>query len=245
MSTYGSLLTAVEGGVIPQLMVDKAEKQKEDKARGQRIGVAFRISGVSRKAVAQACGVTPQAVAKWISTGKISRDNLVVVADMTEHRLDWLNSGKGPQFLFAANVHRGPSLRGRYPLISWVQAGRWREIEGQLGVDDAKDWLPCTVSCGPHTFVLRVQGDSMDDGSRDAVHDGDLIFVDPDVAHKHRDLVVVRLPDTDEATFKQLVFEGSVIYLRALNPGYPLGYFKMPTEAVIVGVAIYTSRDLR
>ncbi|MCZ4328314.1 LexA family protein, partial [Brachybacterium paraconglomeratum] len=51
--------------------------------------------------------------------------------------------------------------------------------------------------------------------------DGDIIFVDPDRDAMHRSLVVAKLTDTQEATFKQLIIEGEQKYLKALNPSWP------------------------
>ena len=63
-------------------------------------------------------------------------------------------------------------------LISWVQAGEWTEIAGNFELGEAEDLLPCPVPCSADTFVLRVRGESMEP----KFHDGELIFVDPQVA---------------------------------------------------------------
>lgn len=69
--------------------------------------------------------------------------------------------------------------------------------------------------------------------------DGDIIFVDPDVAPSHGSHVVVRLGDEQEATFKQLVLEGSRRFLRALNPDWPgPKLIEIDGNATIVGVVI-------
>ncbi|MGC1952086.1 MAG: S24 family peptidase [Gammaproteobacteria bacterium] len=77
------------------------------------------------------------------------------------------------------------------PLISWVQAGEWTEIASDFALGDAKDLLPCPVQCSADTFVLRVRGESMEP----KFHDGELIFVDPQVAPVSGRYVVVRLED--------------------------------------------------
>ncbi|VDG84200.1 phage repressor [Shigella dysenteriae] len=63
------------------------------------------------------------------------------------------------------------------PVISWVQAGAWKEV-GYSEVDlSTAETYPCPVPCGEMTYILRVIGDSMIDEYRP----GDMIFVDPEV----------------------------------------------------------------
>lgn len=138
------------------------------------------------------------------------------------------------------NVEPGPDIAGLVPLISWVQAGHWAEIAGSLTPADAEEWLPCPVKCGPRTFVLRVRGESMfNPHGRPSFQDGDLIFVDPDRPAVHGSLVVVRLDDAPEATFKKLIVEGNERYLKALNPAWPEPIIRINGNATICGVVVF------
>lgn len=101
--------------------------------------------------------------------------------------------------------------------VGRVQAGEWTEIASDLALGDAEDLLPRPFRCSADTFVLRVRGESMEP----KFHDGELIFVDPQVAPVSGRYVVVRLEDSQEATFKQLIVEEGHQYLKALNPGWP------------------------
>lgn len=122
-----------------------------------------------------------------------------------------------------------------YPLISWVQAGRWTNTGGQFVAQDAEEWIPCTARCGPRTFALRVQGASMED----KFFAGDLIFVDPDREPTDKSFVVVRLDDSDQATFKQLIIEGDRRYLRAYNPRWPEPIIELNGDATLCGVVVF------
>jgi SOS-response transcriptional repressor LexA len=133
------------------------------------------------------------------------------------------------------NVEAGPDIKGLYPLISWVQAGEWSEIAGRFDSDDAQDWLPCPVRCGKGTFVLRVKGQSMEP----RFQDGEYIFVDPELAADNGRFVVVRLEDTHEATFKQLIVESGRMYLKALNPDWPTRIIEVTEDAFICGVVVF------
>ena len=129
----------------------------------------------------------------------------------------------------------GPDIRGLHPLISWVQAGEWADIATYFELDDAEDLIPCPVHCSKGTFVLRVRGESMEP----KFHDGDLIFVDPQVFPDNGRYVVVRIQGSHEATFKQLIVEGDRRYLKALNPDWPNRIIEVSSEATICGVVVF------
>jgi len=133
------------------------------------------------------------------------------------------------------NAEPGPDIRGLHPLISWVQAGAWSDIAGSFEPGNAEDLVPCPISCSSETFVLRVKGISMEP----KFHEGDLIFVDPNVRAVNGSYVVVQLEDSNEATFKQFVVEDGRTYLRALNPDWPDRIIRIDQRAVISGVVVF------
>ena len=133
------------------------------------------------------------------------------------------------------NAHDGPDLRSLHPLISWVQAGNWYEISESFVPAYGAELLPCPVCCSPESFVLRVRGSSMEP----KFHEGDLIFVDPNVSPDHGKYVVVRLDESNEATFKQLIIEEGKQYLKALNPDWPNRIIEVDEEATICGVIVF------
>ncbi len=117
-----------------------------------------------------------------------------------------------------SNVGPGPELRGRVPLISWVQAGQWNEVADPYAKGVAEDWILTGAKVGAQAYALRVRGDSM----APEFSEGDIIIVDPDVEATNGKFVIVRLDDAKEATFKQLVTDGGKQYLKPINPRYPI-----------------------
>jgi SOS-response transcriptional repressor LexA len=75
-------------------------------------------------------------------------------------------------------------------------------------------------------------------------HNGDIIYIDPDVAAIHGKDVIVRLGERHEVTFKRLVLEGEHRYLKPLNQRWPDKFINMPTDARIVGVVVGRYTDL-
>lgn len=81
------------------------------------------------------------------------------------------------------------------PVISYVQAGNWRDIVDNNHSDDT---IPARGEYGMYTFALRIMGNSMEPEFRE----GDVVVIDPDVAPTPGDYVVAR-NHVEEATFKK------------------------------------------
>jgi SOS-response transcriptional repressor LexA len=129
----------------------------------------------------------------------------------------------------------------RVPLLSLVQARRFAESEYLDSLADATDWIEFPKKRhGPRTIALRVTGESMEPD----YHNGDVIYIDPDVAPVHGKDVIVRLGERHEVTFKRLVVEGERRYLKPLNQNWPDKFINMPTDARIVGVVVGRYTDL-
>lgn len=135
------------------------------------------------------------------------------------------------------NTEPGPRIKGKYPLISWVQAGAWETIVDNFAPGDAEEWLDAPVSVSGAAFYLRVRGESMfDPADHRSFRDGELVLIDPNADAENGSFVVVRLDDESEATFKQLIVEGGRKYLKALNPNWPNRIFEVNGNATICGV---------
>lgn len=131
------------------------------------------------------------------------------------------------------NVGPGPEIKGRIPLISWVQAGDWCEAIDNFAPGDAEDWLPCPFDHSDTAFCLRVVGLSMSPDYRE----GEIIAVDPHVNAVHGSDVVCRTPE-GTVTFKRLQITPDGTYLLALNPEWPNRMIAIPGETHICGVVV-------
>jgi SOS-response transcriptional repressor LexA len=67
------------------------------------------------------------------------------------------------------------------------------------------------------TYPLRIKGDSMEP----RFPDGAILLVEPDETPLPGKFVIVR-QNGDEATFKQLIPDGSTLYLKPINLRYPI-----------------------
>lgn len=137
------------------------------------------------------------------------------------------------QASYGSNVAAAPQARGAVPVISWVQAGR--EMPSAMWEPEPDTHVLVARKYGPGTYALRVRGDSMvDPATGQGFPDGCYIVVNPDGEVRHESYVIVRFGNTDEATFKQLIFDGPRRLLRPVNPRYPIT--EINGDAEIVGV---------
>jgi len=150
---------------------------------------------------------------------------------------EWLQTGVGGMETngLAPLDHK---VTYQIPLISWVQAGSWESINDSFQYGAVDEYYPCPEKHSDATFALKVVGESM---SPDFI-DGEIIFVDPEVEPKNGSCVVVRQNGDSEATFKQLMVDGSDNYLKALNPNWPKKIIEMLPDATICGVVIGSYR---
>jgi SOS-response transcriptional repressor LexA len=229
------LLAAVpdlNAGTLSALITRDSEKSRFSEAIAEALGVSHRwlLEGVQPKSRG----------AGSIDRGVASADSglpAVVDAAATPNRLK-------RRALGAPNVEPAPDIRpGGIPLISWVQAGDFCEAVDNFVPGDSDERFYTTHAHGRSSYALRVRGDSMlNPAGEDSFREGDVILVDPDREPRHRSLVIVRLPDENEATFKQLLIDGSRRYLQALNPQWPNRVIELPQDATICGVVFALDR---
>jgi SOS-response transcriptional repressor LexA len=140
----------------------------------------------------------------------------------------------------AENLQSGKAPRC-VPLLSLAEAGRFAKSVYPNHPGDATDWIECpTKQHGPRAIALKVSGESMEPDYQD----GDIIYVDPDLAAVHGKDVVVCLGDRNEITFKRLLVVNKRRYLRPLNPNWRDQLINIPAGTRIIGVVVgrYTDK---
>lgn len=203
-----------------------------------RIREAISNSGKSQAAIAREAGISQSAIAQYLSGNvkSLRGETAARLEAATGYSATWLINGKGPKQLVAEATPTVVESKP-VPLISWVQAGSWRDVIDNFAPGDAEEWIQCPARHSASSYALRVRGDSMfNPAGSPSFRDGDIIFVDPGREAIHRSLVVVRLDDESESTFKQLLVEGDQRHLQALNPNWPNRIMPINGRASICGV---------
>ncbi|MCO7055129.1 LexA family protein [Pseudomonas juntendi] len=208
--------------------------------RPERIAKAIKHSKKLKKEIARECGVTPSAVTQWITGDSKSMrpENLFALAQATGVSAEWLANGTGEMIAatsgFDANVEpaSGPFRYYEYPEISWVQAGMPVEAVEISNVASC-EVHPSDAWAGPNGFWLKVKGPSMTSPSGMSFPEGMVILVAPGFDVESSQFVVAKMTDTNEATFKQFIWDSGRAFLKPLNPSFPT--VEMDGEWVLVG----------
>lgn len=136
------------------------------------------------------------------------------------YAVDWIREGKGPRRA-VPNVSSGPDIRGRVPLISWVQAGAWNEVAG-YDSHHADTCLPILQNGDGTCYALRVEGDSMTASYGKTYPDGTIIIVNPGMRSPvSGQRVIAKLRNSNQVTFKVFVEEDGRRWLKPLNGMHP------------------------
>lgn len=214
---------------------------------GQRISKLMLDMDVSNAKLARMIGVSRPTIGNWVD-GKSAPtgENLTNLANALKVDPNWLMSGKESQARLDNNVDISQKIPfdGRpIPVISWVAAGSFEPIETVLRDAEVDEYLPPIKECGRNGYGLIVTGISMSP----KFEPEDRIYVNPDfqvIDLKTGDLVIVSCAGDNEATFKQLIIEGTTKYLKPLNPKWDEQIIKLTEDCRLVGKVVGLYRKI-
>lgn len=190
---------------------------------GERILKKRREMKLTVRALAKLVEASPATVSLWENDRtKPNGKNLTNLAKAFKTTSAWILTGQD-YAAYTGNVSDAPAQYNTksLPVLSHVQAGIWTEALDYRGLGDEIEWEDAPSSASDNAFWLRVVGDSMTSTNGVSINEGMLILVDPDVPPENGKLVVAKLEGTDEATFKKLVIDAGMKFLKPLNPTYP------------------------
>lgn len=200
--------------------------------------------GMSQDDLAKLTGVSRVTISK-IELGE-SQDtrsaNLFKIAAALKCSPKWLLHGKEPKQEFTEQFDNNVSNprpykpSPKYPVLSMVQAGNWNEACEPYTLDQIDEWYESEVKMHGSAFWLRVEGDSMTAPIGVSIPEGSLVLVDTGREPINGSLVIAKLTDTNEATFKKLVIDGNSHFLKGLNPAWPM--ISINGNCKIIGVVV-------
>ena len=182
-----------------------------DLERGKSKATAFTAQ------IAKVCGVDPI----WLAQGRghmLSPNSLH--SDITELYKDTAVSEGNGSFDVNVELAPQPTRSFDYPEISWVQAGMAREAVQVLNLSECEKHTS-DAWAGPHGYWLKVKGPSMTSPAGVSFMEGMLILVAPGIEPENGSFVVAKMIATNEATFKQYIWDSGKAFLKPLNSAFP------------------------
>lgn len=202
--------------------------------------------GINQEQLAEHLGITKGAVSHWLNA---RREPSLSDISKILHFLGKRNFSVGAGGLIIDEklkgdvAYVGPYSPGkRYPVVSSIKAGMWGEAVEAYSLKDIDQWLESDAHIQGDAFWLKVDGDSMTAPVGLSVPEGTYVLFDTGRDATNGSLVIAKLSDSNEATFKKLVIDGGQKYLKGLNPQWPL--VPINGNCRIIGVAVETKLRL-
>lgn len=196
-------------------------------SKKQEVGLRLKqfreAKDLSQKTLAERCGWGASRIGNYeAGVRSINLDDAEIIAAVLNIKPYQIlfDSAEVDTIPNVGDIDIQPKLHNSYPLLSSVQAGQWTEACEAYALDEIDEWYEATVKTSERSFWLRVQGDSMTSPSGVSVPEGTLVLVDTEKEHSNGSLVVAKLTDVNEATFKKFVTDGGQDYLKPLNKDY-------------------------
>lgn len=203
-------------------------------------------SGNTKASFAEALGISAPQLSQLLGEKSVRN-----VGDKMARKIEfalgfpngWLDSMHSNAALDANVSNPIPYSRGvSYPVLSKVQAGAWGEAIEAYTLKDIDLWLESDAHIQGDAFWLEVEGDSMTAPMGLSIPEGTFVLFDTGREAVNGNLVIAKLIDDNEATFKKLIIDGRQKYLKGLNPQWPM--IPINGNCRIIGVGVETKMRL-
>ncbi|APJ15126.1 LexA family protein [Aeromonas caviae] len=196
----------------------------ESLVRGERLKALREKEGLSQAALAEKCGWASQSRVGNYEVGarKISADDAIVLAQALRVRPELILFGSEDATPPTPNMVIAPPDTRRIPVLSYVQAGGWTDVNEIRECDGNLVYITTDLALGERAFAIELKGHSMEP----EFVEGDVVLIDPD-EHPHPGDFVVAKNGEEAATFKKFRPRGvdddgkEVFELVPLNDDYP------------------------
>lgn len=210
---------------------NKAMNNKINVSAFARMIQVLREKGIDNVDFQARLNVRSQHWTNWKNSGLPSSRHFAV-ADALGINIDWLVSGKGEKYKLKGS-YDGERRKG-VPMIQWSQV---QEFVAGEEVKPTKYMPECPNAHGSRTFALQVANDSMTASGAKSYPLGAVVYVDPDLEASSGNRVIVGSSGGD-CRLREYVKDGNIIYLKPLNPQYPIQ--ELADNLIIYGVVIGT-----
>lgn len=205
---------------------------------GQRIKRLRTAKGLSQRGLSELCG--------WQGSSRIGNyeqdtrepnsSDSKLIAKALDVTASYLIFGDELFNVTTPTAFESGTKQKSFPLISWIAAGNWTEAIEAYSLNEIEEWPSTTANVSENSFWLKVKGNSMTSNGGLSIPEGMLILVDPSKEAISGNLVVAKLEDSHEATFKKYVTDGGRYFLEPLNNQWPI--MEINGNCKILGVVV-------
>ena len=188
-------------------------------------------SGLNEAKLSRATNI-PQATVHKILAGKTEdprASTLKTLSDFFNISIDELLSGNP----IASSEKSLAATAQSIPIISWKECIHSTQLVANLTPSNWERWM-VSEFLSKHAYALSSKPSMAPRFPKDTI-----LFIDPDIAPKDGDYVVVLYSDTDEATLREFSIDGPTKLLLPLNPNGTST--KLDNKVKIVGVLVKSS----
>jgi SOS-response transcriptional repressor LexA len=199
----------------------------------------MRNQSINQEKLAEHLGITKGAVSHWLNGRR--EPSLGEIAKILQYLgKQKFSVGAGGLIIIDGDVENTSlcRVRAKYPVISHVTAATWDTAAETQLQQVANQWFESDVQIQGKAFWLQVDGDSMVAPTGLTIAEGTFVLFDTGRIPVNGSLVIARPSESDGVTFKKLVIDGGMKYLKALNPQWPL--IPIDENCRVIGVAVET-----
>lgn len=187
--------------------------------------------GLTQEELAKKLGVTRSAVAHYVQgTRQPPLKQIVKLATVLKVDPSWLQFGKTQEITPAKSSTR--KAANRIPILEW------NEITTYSDDGSHKNTLEYFSYNHEACYAIQIKGDSMVSPIIQSIsfNPGSYVVIAAGKTPEYGAYIIVTGSNKKEALLRQYIEEGGVVYLKPLNPQYPL--MRMEKATKILGVVI-------
>lgn len=212
-----------------------------------RIKERLKALDMTQDELARKSGVTRSAITHYLAGRRVpSLKQFQKIAEVLNTDPSWLQYGGTKTLDLNSLGLNTKELRDQFlsafhkvPIVSWKQISYLKDIAA-INANEVFAWVPHFYSDTPNSFAVVISNDVMTAplGQKESFHEGEIIILDSKITPENGDFVLAIPINSSSAIFRQYVIDGDIIYLKPLNPQYPI--VQVDDQTIICGVHTHT-----
>lgn len=195
--------------------------------------------GISESELARRTGVG-QPVVHRIASGETDNPKVATLSPIANFFAISISQLIGdeplPENRLAGTYNPGVHGWRQLPLLEWEQLLEWPNLKEQPKPTQS---ISTDLDLGEHACALVVKDNTMEP----RFPEGTVIILDPAIQPENRDFAVVHIDGHKLPTFKQMLIDGNVAYLKPLNLDFKP--FALDKNYHVLGTVVQSRMDFR